>query len=127
MTVKEKLCTNIALKFQARYVLDVVRIASLRGFLQISKTYVFEEIRIKQCLSNISFCPLRILYNSNFILMATSLGTNAVVVTRVHCNTSKYTRAISFRSYLKWISFCIFFFFFLLFQLTDLYFRCLQM
>ena len=26
-----------------------------------------------------------ILYNSKFILMATSLGTNAVVVTRVHC------------------------------------------
>ena len=30
---------------------------------------------------------LLILYNSKFILMATSLGTNAVVVTRVHCTS----------------------------------------
>ena len=40
---------------------------------------------MKQGFSYISFCPLRILYSSKFILMATSLGTNAVVVTRVHC------------------------------------------
>ena len=45
----------------------------------------YEEIRIKQGLSYISFCPLRILYNNKLILMATSLGTNAVKVTRVHC------------------------------------------
>ena len=45
----------------------------------------YGEIRIKQGLSYISFCPLRILYNSKVILMATSLGTNAVVVTRAHC------------------------------------------
>ena len=45
----------------------------------------YEEIRIKQSLSHISFCPLRILYNSKFIIMATFLGTNAVIVTRVHC------------------------------------------
>ena len=44
----------------------------------------YRETRIRQGLSYISFCPLRILYNSKFILMATSLGTNAVVVTRVH-------------------------------------------
>ena len=44
-----------------------------------------EKIKIKQSLSYISFCPLRILYNSKFISMATSLETNAVVVTRVHC------------------------------------------
>ena len=44
----------------------------------------YEEIIIKQCLSYISFCSFRILYKSNFILMATSLGTNAVVITRVH-------------------------------------------
>ena len=47
----------------------------------------YEEIRIKQGLSYISFGPLRILYNSKFIIMATSLGTNAVVVTRVHCTS----------------------------------------
>ena len=32
----------------------------------------------------ISFCPFRILYNSKFILMATFLGSDAVIVTRVH-------------------------------------------
>ena len=31
------------------------------------------------------YCSLSILYNSIFILMATSLGTNAVIVMRVHC------------------------------------------
>ena len=44
-----------------------------------------EEIRTKQYLSYISFCPLRILYNSKFIIMATSFGTNSIVVTRAHC------------------------------------------
>ena len=44
-----------------------------------------EPIRIKQGLSYIVFCPLRILYNSKFIIMATFLGTNAVVVTGIHC------------------------------------------
>ena len=43
-----------------------------------------EVIKIKQGVSYRSFCPLRILYNS--IIMATSSGTDAVVVTRVHCN-----------------------------------------
>ena len=48
----------------------------------------YEEVRIKQDLSYISISSLSILYNSKFILMETSLclGTNAVVVTRVHCN-----------------------------------------
>ena len=46
----------------------------------------YKEIRTKQGLSYISIYSLSILYNSKFILMATSLGTNAVVVTRVHCN-----------------------------------------
>ena len=41
----------------------------------------YEEIRIKQSLSYISFCPLRVLHNSKFILITTSLGTNAVVTT----------------------------------------------
>ena len=45
----------------------------------------YEEIRTKQNLSYISICSLSILYNSKFILMAMSLGTNDVVVTRVHC------------------------------------------
>ena len=51
----------------------------------------YGKIRIKQGPSYISVCPLRILYNSKFILMATSLGTNAVVVTRVHYITIKGT------------------------------------
>ena len=45
----------------------------------------YEEIKTKQDLSYLSVCLLSILYNSNFILMETSLGTNNVVVTRVHC------------------------------------------
>ena len=43
------------------------------------------EIKTKQALSYISICSLSIPYNSKFIIMATSLGTNAVIVTRVHC------------------------------------------
>ena len=46
-----------------------------------------EEIRIKKGIFYISLCPLRILYNSKFMLMATSLVTNAVIVTRVHCSS----------------------------------------
>ena len=51
------------------------------------KHMFYDEIRIKQGLSYKSFWPLRILYNSKFILMATSLGTNTVVVTRVYCTS----------------------------------------
>ena len=41
---------------------------------------------MEQSLPYISICSLRIrFYNSKFILMATSLGTDAVVVMRVHC------------------------------------------
>ena len=74
MTVNEKLC-NICL--------DICTEAILRT--KYPKHMFHEEIKIKQGLSNISFCPLRILYNSKFIIMTASLGTNAVVVTRVHC------------------------------------------
>ena len=45
----------------------------------------YEEIGIKEALFYISFRPFRILYKSKFIILATFLGTNAVVVTRVHC------------------------------------------
>ena len=51
----------------------------------------YEEIRIKHGICCISFCSLRILYNSKFILMAIYLGTNAVVVTRVHCTCTQCT------------------------------------
>ena len=44
-----------------------------------------EEIRAEQDIYYISICSLSILYNSKSILMATSLGTNDIVVTRVHC------------------------------------------
>ena len=49
------------------------------------KHMFFEEIRTKQYLCYISTCSLSILYNNKFNLMAMSLGTKAVVVTRVHC------------------------------------------
>ena len=54
-------------------------------FVRIASDMFYEEIRIKQGLSYILFCPLRILYSSKFIIMATFLATNAVAVTRVHC------------------------------------------
>ena len=55
------------------------------------KHMFYEEARMKPGLSYISFCPLRILYNSKFIIMATVLGTNAVNVTRVHCIHKTYS------------------------------------
>ena len=47
----------------------------------------YGEIKIKQCLFYISFCPFRILYNSKLIIMATFLGTNVVVVefSKIQC------------------------------------------
>ena len=45
----------------------------------------YEEVRTTQDLSYISICSLSILYNCKFVLMSMSLGTNAIVVTRVHC------------------------------------------
>ena len=46
-----------------------------------------EEIQIKKKpFLFIILLHLRILYSSNFILTATSLGTNAVIVKRVNCN-----------------------------------------
>ena len=49
-----------------------------------------EEIRIKQGLSDISFCSFRILYDSKLILMATSLVTKAVIVSRVRYHLYKF-------------------------------------
>ena len=44
-----------------------------------------EEITIKPGICCVTFCSFRLVYNSKFILMAISLGTNAVVVMRVRC------------------------------------------
>ena len=52
------------------------------------KHVFYGYIRTKQDLFYISICSLSILYNSKFILMATSLGTNDVVVMKVHCMSS---------------------------------------
>ena len=52
------------------------------------------EIRIKQGLCYISFCPLRIPYNSRFILMAIFLETNAVVVMRIHCKYNELPKVL---------------------------------
>ena len=49
------------------------------------KHVFYEENRTKHYLSYTSICSLSILYNSEFILMATPLRTNAVVITRVQC------------------------------------------
>ena len=55
----------------------------------------YEEMTIKQGLPYISFWPLRILYNSKFIIMATYSGTNAVGITTVHCTWDKYANTKS--------------------------------
>ena len=76
----------------------------------------YGKIRINHGLSYISFCPLRILYNSKFIIMATSFGTNAVVVTRVPVYVSgclslngslaaRYSVLLPFYSRLKFVGF----------------------
>ena len=51
------------------------------------KQLFYEEIHVitKQEVSYFSVGPLSIRYNSKFILMEMSLGTNAVIVTRVPC------------------------------------------
>ena len=54
---------------------------------------LYEEIKTKQDLSYISICSLSVLYNSKYILMATSLGANAVVVTRGHCNNNSNSKS----------------------------------
>ena len=74
--------------FKETYALDILLESPHWGDSNKYPEYKFyEEIRPKQDLSYISICLLHvsILYNSKFILMATFLGTNAVVVTRVHC------------------------------------------
>ena len=60
------------------------------GSYKYRKHMLFGEIRPKQDLSYISICSLSILYKSKFIIMATSVGTNDVVVTRVHCKRTKH-------------------------------------
>ena len=51
-----------------------VRIAQGGYSNKYPKHIIYEEIRIKQSFSYILFCPLRILYDSKFIIMATFLG-----------------------------------------------------
>ena len=43
-------------------------------------------MRIALGLSDKSFCSLKSLYNSKFILSAICLGTNVIIVMRVHCS-----------------------------------------
>ena len=50
----------------------------------IQKYGYIKKIKHNICCISL-YTLLRILYNSKFILMAISLGTNAVIVTRVHC------------------------------------------
>ena len=80
MRVNEKLCKTIVLKLQCtcfEYLLESPHWGDSNKY---PKPMFYEVIRIEQGLSYTSFCPLRILYNSKFILMAASLGTSAVVV-----------------------------------------------
>ena len=87
VTVNHKLSRSIIIQYFKQQMFWIfVRIAHRGDSNKYPKQTFYREIRIKYGVCCISFCSLRILYNSKFILMATSFGTNAVVVTRVHCN-----------------------------------------
>ena len=77
----QKHCINSSRNIGFGYLLELPQRGNSNKY---PKPIFYEEIRIKQGLSYILFCPLRIVYNSKFIIMATFLGTNAVIVTRVH-------------------------------------------
>ena len=84
--VNHKWCKSVAFNTSTSicfgYLLELPQWGDSNNIQNICST---RKIRIKQCLSYIWFCSLRFHYNSNFILLATSLETNAIVVTRVHC------------------------------------------
>ena len=84
--IKNKTSSNIFLD----YLLDWPHWGNSNKY---PKHMFYEEIRIKQGLSYITFCPLRILYNCKLILMAISLGTNVVVEMRVHCISIYHTHS----------------------------------
>ena len=79
----------------------------------------FEEIRTKQELSYISVCSLSILYSSKFILMATSLVTNAIVVKRVHCTCKSGLHASVVDTYCTAVLFAALLYLFMIFSCTD--------
>ena len=85
VTVKQKLCKNIITSTSRN-----IRFGYLLEWPHWSysnKYLIYEGIRIKQDISNKTFCSLNILYNNEFILVATSLGISAVYVTRAHCSS----------------------------------------
>ena len=88
MTVNEKLCKKHCIKSSSNICFGYLLESPQRGDSnKYPKHMFYKEIRIIQGFSYVSFCPLRILDNNKFIIMATFLGTNAVVVTRVHCTS----------------------------------------
>ena len=95
MTINKELWKNIALKLQATCYGYLLELPQWGNSNKYPKHMFCKEIRIKQGLSYISFCPLKILYNSKFILRATSLGTNAVIVMRVHCTCHHFSWKLS--------------------------------
>ena len=94
--VHEKLCKIYCIKTSSNlcfgYLLELPHWGNSNKY---SKHMFYEEIIMKQGLCYISFCPLRLLYNRKFILMATSPETYAVVVTRVHCKIFTWNHFLS--------------------------------
>ena len=70
---------------QETYVSDISKIRRDDSSKCKKKYMFYEEIRTKQNLSYMLFYSKRILYNSKYILMVTTLEISAVFVTRVHC------------------------------------------
>ena len=84
VAVNQKLCKNIWFNTSRNICSEYLFESPHWGDSNKYPKHMFCEVRIKQGLSSISFCSLRSLNNSKFILMATSLSTNYVAVTRVH-------------------------------------------
>ena len=88
VTVNQKLCRNIFIQYFKHFKQHMFGYLLEGDSNKYQKHTFYEEIRKKKKKKrDILFCSLRIIYNSKFIFMAISLGTNVVVVTRVHCIT----------------------------------------
>ena len=76
----QEYCVKTSSNICFRYLLESPHLGDSNKY---PKHMFYVEVRIKSVYT--LFCPMRILYNSKFILIATSLGINDVVVTRMQC------------------------------------------
>ena len=98
----QKKARILYLMFKKRMCWIFVRIASVRRFWQTKcKSYILWDNRKN------AFLTFQSAHNSEFILMATSLATNTVVVTRVHCIRKSILIAICTFVIVQYLVFCM--------------------